>query len=117
MDEETLRRLAIWRFEQGDRAEEIWKRLGRSRRWTSRWLARYRAEGLVALAGRSRARRGHPAAVPETVRAKVFERFFNERRRHGGIGYTVPASRFPEGRRRLNGGRRDRPRPARCTMI
>ena len=32
MDEETLRRLAIWRFEQGDPPHEIWKRLGRSRR-------------------------------------------------------------------------------------
>ncbi len=34
-------------------------------------------------------------------RQRVFERFFNERRRHGGIGYTVPALRFPAERRRL----------------
>lgn len=71
MDEETLRRLAIWRFEQGDRPEDIWKRLGRSRRWFFKWLARYRAEGAAALAGRSRAHRAHPAAIPEAVRAKV----------------------------------------------
>jgi transposase InsO family protein len=71
VDEETLRRLAIWRFEQGDPPQQIWTRLGRSRRWFFKWLARYRAEGSAALAGRSRAHRSHPASVSETVRAKV----------------------------------------------
>lgn len=71
MDEETLRRLAIWRFAQGDRPQEIWQRLGRSRRWFFKWLARYRAEGEAALAGRSRAHRTHPATTREPVAAKV----------------------------------------------
>ena len=71
MDEETLRRLAIWRFEQGDRPAEIWLRLGRSRRWFFKWLARYRTEGPAALAGRSRAHRSHPRAAGERVRAAV----------------------------------------------
>lgn len=71
MDEETLRRLAIWRFEQGDRPEEIWTRLGRSRRWFFKWLARYRGDGVDALVGRSRAHHSHPATTPEPIRAKV----------------------------------------------
>lgn len=71
MDEETLRRLAIWRLEQGDKPEHIWTRLGRSRRWFFKWRARYLAEGPAALAGRSRAHRAHPAEVPEALRARV----------------------------------------------
>lgn len=73
MDEETVRRLAIWRYEQGDRPEEIWPRLGRSRRWFFKWLARYRAEGLTGLAGRSRAHRSHPRTTTDPVRTAIHE--------------------------------------------
>jgi transposase len=71
VDEETLRRLAIWRFEQGDPPSEIWQRLGRSRRWFFKWLARYRAEGQAALAGRSRAHHAHPSTTAQPIQAKV----------------------------------------------
>ena len=36
-------------------------------------------------------------------RQRVFERYFNQRRHHAGIGYAVPSSRFPPERRRLSG--------------
>ena len=73
MDEETLRRLAIWRFEQGDAPEEIWPSLGRSRSWFFKWLARYRAEGQVALSGRSRAHRSDPHGTAAGSRDRVRE--------------------------------------------
>lgn len=73
MDEETLRRLAIWRFERGDPPGQIWPSLGRSRSWFFKWLARYRAEGSAALAGRSRAHRTDPHATPVEVRTRVRE--------------------------------------------
>lgn len=118
MDEETLRRLAIWRFEQGDRPEEIWRRLGRSRRWFFKWLARYRAEGTSALAGRSRAHRGHPRAASERVRAEVQA----VRDAHPTWGERAIARELPSrvvgpvpahatvGRILRAGGRTDRPR-------
>ena len=71
MDEETLRRLAMWRFGQGDPPREIWQRLGRSRRWFFKWLARYRAEGEAALAGRARAHHAHPSTTSQPIQAKV----------------------------------------------
>lgn len=71
MDEETLRRLAIWRFERGDRPDDIWRQLGRSRRWFFKWLARYRAEGEASLAGRSRAHHDHPRTTPGPIRTTI----------------------------------------------
>ncbi len=73
MDEETLRRLAMWRFDQGDSPEEIWSGLGRSRSWFFKWLARYRSEGLPALVGKSRAHRSDPRATAAAVRTRVLE--------------------------------------------
>ena len=63
MDEVTLRRLAIWQFERGEPPAQIWPRLGRSRRWFFKWLARYRAAGPEALLGLSRAHHRHPRAM------------------------------------------------------
>lgn len=44
---------------------------GVSRKTGYKWLARYRAEGLLGLRDRSRAPHGHPRAVPEEVVAAV----------------------------------------------
>jgi len=71
VDEETLRRLAIWRFEQGDSPEEIWPSLGRSRSWFFKWLGRYRTAGPAALTGRSRAHRSDPHATSAGLRDQV----------------------------------------------
>lgn len=71
MDEVTLRRLAIRQFERGERPAVIWPRLGRSRRWFFKWLARYRAGGPDALLGQSRAHHRHPRTTSPTMRAAI----------------------------------------------
>lgn len=71
MDEVTLRRLAIRQFERGGRPADIWPRLGRSRRWFFKWLARYRAGGADALLGQSRAHHRHPRTTGPLVRAAI----------------------------------------------
>jgi len=71
MDEVTLRRLAIRQFERGERPAEIWPRLGRSRRWFFKWLARYRAAGPDALLGQSRAHHRHPRSTTPAVQAAI----------------------------------------------
>jgi putative transposase len=104
VDEETVRRIAIAWFEQGESPSEIWRRLGRSRRWFFKWLARYRAEGPAALQGRSRAHRAHPRTSPPAVRAKVLEL----REAHAGWGERTIARALPS---HLSG-----PRPAPATV-
>jgi transposase InsO family protein len=91
VDEETVRRLAISWFEQGEPPSEIWPRLGRSRRWFFKWLARYRAGGPAALQSRSRAHRTHPRMTTPAVRSKVLEL----REAHSGWGERTIARELP----------------------
>jgi putative transposase len=71
MDEVTLRRLAIRQYERGEPPAQIWPRLGRSRRWFFKWLARYRAAGPDALLGQSRAHHRHPRTTGPAVQAAI----------------------------------------------
>lgn len=91
MDEETVRRLAMSWFDQGEAPSEICRRLGRSRRWFFKWLARYRADGPAALQSRSRAHRAHPRTTGSAIRAKVLEL----RTAHHGWGERTIARELP----------------------
>lgn len=67
MDEEGTRREAIAMLGRGVAIEEICRKLGRSRRWLSKWRGRVTAEGEASLQGRSRAPRHRPRATPERI--------------------------------------------------
>lgn len=67
MDEEGLRREAIAMLQRGIGIIEICRKLGRTRRWLSKWRRRFAAEGAAALRGRSRAPRHRPRATPERI--------------------------------------------------
>ena len=64
---------AIELVDAGVAKAEVARRLGRSREWVHKWLARYRSEGQAGLTDRSRARmrqdRAFPVAVTERVLA------------------------------------------------
>ncbi|MDE3097746.1 MAG: helix-turn-helix domain-containing protein [Chloroflexota bacterium] len=67
MDEEGTRREAIAMLQRGIAITEICTKLGRTRRWLSKWRGRFAAEGPAGLRGRSRAPRRSPRATPERV--------------------------------------------------
>ena len=67
MDEEGKRREAIAMLKRGISIIEICRKLGRTRRWLSKWRQRFEADGAAALRGRSRAPRHRPRATPERI--------------------------------------------------
>jgi hypothetical protein len=82
VDEEGTRREAIAMLRRGISIKEICTKLGRTRRWLSKWRARVEAEGDAGLRGRSRAPRHRPRATPERiVRAALAARDRLARRR------------------------------------
>ena len=113
MDEEGKRQEAIAMLQRGISIIEICSKLGRTRRWLSKWRRRFEAEGAAGLRCRSRAPRHRPRATPgRIVRAVLAARDRLARRRgrqrFAGIGADAVAWELE-----LSG---IRPLPARRTL-
>jgi len=96
VDEEGKRREAMAMLRRGITIAEICTKLGRTRRWLSKWRGRFEAEGEASLRGRSRAPLHRPRATPERIvravtaaRDRLGRR--QGRRRFAGIGADAVA--------------------------
>ena len=87
----------IMEIEAGEESmAELCRAYGVSRKTGYKWLARYRAEGPVGLADRSRAPRHHPNAINKTIEEAILalraqQPTWGERKLH-----TVLVNRQPE---------------------
>lgn len=69
--EQALRREAIRRRLQGERPSDIYRDLGRSRRWFAKWWAEYQQNPMIDFADRSRAPQPSPHKTPEHIEQAI----------------------------------------------
>lgn len=96
MDEEGKRREAMAMLRRGITIAEICTKLGRTRRWLSKWRRRFAAEREAGLRDRSRTPLHSPRATPERIVRAVLaarDRLARRtgRRRFAGIGADAVA--------------------------
>ena len=71
MEEETLRRMAVEQYLQGENPISIYEEMGRSKKWFFKWLHRYQCGDAEWYRDRPRVPRSHPHQIHPDIRKLI----------------------------------------------